>query len=184
MGNLWWPDYYVRSVTELSPAFFLQQGISGLCLDVDCTITGYGSREIPNDVKRWMSDLRAMHFGVCLVSNGGSRRISSLAKQLGISFVARALKPLPFGCWRAVRLLALPCSRVAMVGDQMFADVLAGNWAGLKTILVMPREPHREPLLTRWKRPLERWLLRGNAVPLGGIPWEPREKPKEPVPGE
>lgn len=183
MGNLWWPDYYVKSVVELTPTFFREQGISGLCLDVDCTITAYASNEIPSDVRQWIDHLRDMQFPLCLVSNAGRKRIGGVARQFGIPFVARALKPLPFGCRRALRLLQLPATQVAMVGDQMFADVLAGNWAGLKTILVVPREPEREPLVTRWKRPLERWLLRRNGVILPDGSAGQRRNTQQPRPG-
>ena len=46
-----------------------------------------------------------------------------------------------------------------MVGDQVFADVLAGRLAGIKCILVRPIHPEEEPWFTRIKRPPERlWL--------------------------
>ena len=53
-----------------------------------------------------------------------------------------------------------------MVGDQVFADILAGRLAGLKTILVDPIHPEEEPWFTRLKRPPERWVLRRTAVPV------------------
>ena len=159
--RVWWlPDYYIRSVTDLSPEWLQSVHVKGLCIDVDCTLTDYVSNDIPAEVAAWLSQIRQSGINICLLSNGGKRRISRLADRLGVPYVARAMKPLPFGCHRAVRKLGLPRSEVVLVGDQLFADVLAGRWAGLRTVLVVPRGAAREALVTRWKRPLERFFLK------------------------
>ena len=49
----------------------------------------------------------------------------------------------------------MAADRTAMVGDQVFADVMAGRLAGVFTILVRPIHPEDEPWFTRWKRPWE-----------------------------
>jgi len=46
------------------------------------------------------------------------------------------------------------------VGDQLFADVMAGRLTGLSSLLVRAIHPEEEPWFTRWKRPPERVLLR------------------------
>ena len=46
-----------------------------------------------------------------------------------------------------------------MVGDQIFADVMAGKLGFLKTVLVTPIHPELEPLFTRVKRPFEKIFL-------------------------
>jgi HAD superfamily phosphatase (TIGR01668 family) len=84
---------------------------------------------------------------------------------LDIPYVAKAFKPLPFACRRAVRRLGWEGKRIGVMGDQVFADILAGRLAGLYTILVTPTSPE-EPWFTRLKRPFERMLLRR----LGPIP--------------
>jgi len=48
----------------------------------------------------------------------------------------------------------------ALVGDQLFTDILGGNRLGLHTILVRPQSAREFPL-TRVVRVLERALLRG-----------------------
>ncbi|MBC7350804.1 MAG: YqeG family HAD IIIA-type phosphatase [Thermogutta sp.] len=159
--RMWWmPDYYVKSVTDLRPACLQNLNIKGLCIDVDCTLTDYVSNNLPPEVAQWLDQIRHNGINVCLLSNGGKRRIKRLADRIGVPYVARAMKPLPFGCHRALRELGLPRSEVAIVGDQLFADVLAGRWAGVRTILVVPRGADREGLITKWKRPLERLLLK------------------------
>jgi HAD superfamily phosphatase (TIGR01668 family) len=103
--------------------------------------------------------LRAAGLRLCLLSNGKPRRIEPIARALEVPFVAKAFKPLPFGCRAALRLLDLRPDEAAIVGDQLFADVLAGRLARLFTVLVRPTS-WEEPLWTRVKRPLERHLLK------------------------
>ena len=67
-------------------------------------------------------------------------------------------KPLPGAFRKAVAELGLEASRVAMVGDQVFTDVLGGNWAGCKTILVQPLSDNALPH-TRLVRKLESKVL-------------------------
>ena len=81
--------------------------------------------------------------------------------------MARALKPFPFRLRRAVRRMGFLPEQTAMVGDQLFADVMAGRLAGLRTILVSPIHPEDEPWFTRLKRPAERLLLRRMEIPEG-----------------
>jgi HAD superfamily phosphatase (TIGR01668 family) len=101
---------------------------------------------------------------LCLFSNGRSARVGRLAEGLGIPFVAKAFKPLPFRCRTGAAKLELPLDRIAVVGDQLFADVLAGRLAGVYTILVTPTSAV-EPWFTRLKRPFERQLLRWMHIP-------------------
>lgn len=160
MGVLAKPDYYFSSVTSIDIPFLHQEGIHCLLLDVDCTIADYRRGELDGVVAEWLKRLQGAGIQTCLVSNGGKRRIRRLAGHLGMPFVARSLKPFPWGCRRAIKLLGVSADHAAMVGDQLFADVLAGRWAGLKTILVQPRSGVKEPWITRWKRPIEQWLLK------------------------
>ena len=154
------PHVYCRSVCELSPERLRGLGIDSVLIDVDCTLKRYRAEKVPPETAEWLARLQSAGIGVCLVSNGVGRRIGRLAERLGVPFVAQALKPLPFGCRRAIRKMGFDRKRTAMIGDQLFADVWAGRLAGLKTILVEPIHPGEEPWFTRLKRPLEQWLVR------------------------
>jgi HAD superfamily phosphatase (TIGR01668 family) len=153
------PHLYLASVLELDAALLRSQGVAGLLLDLDGTLKEYRAQVIPVEVMAWVERLQAAGLRLCLLSNGKTPRIERFAKALGIPFVAQAFKPLTMGCHRALKKLKLPRSKVALVGDQVFADVLAGRLAGLFTILVPPLHPE-EPWFTRLKRPLERQILR------------------------
>ncbi|MCI0464835.1 MAG: YqeG family HAD IIIA-type phosphatase [Gemmataceae bacterium] len=152
------PDLHLNSVLELTVGRLRTLGLQGLLLDVDCTLKDYHAERIPEPVQSWIEELRSAGVRMCLLSNGKSRRIGRLAQTVNLPYVARALKPLPFGCYRGLRRLALRPAQVAVVGDQLFADVLAGRLAGLFTVLVRPTSP-AEPWFTRIKRPFERGVL-------------------------
>lgn len=148
---------------DLSPEWLRARGLRALLLDVDSTLKAYRDREVSDDVLRWLAQVQASGTICCLVSNGGTRRIAKIAASLELPYIATALKPFPFALRRGLKRLNVDAEETAMVGDQVFADVWAGNWAGLTTILVAPIHPEQEGFYTRMKRPLERWWLR--AVP-------------------
>jgi HAD superfamily phosphatase (TIGR01668 family) len=146
-------------VLQLQAPHIRALALDGLLLDLDCTLMEYNAREIGAPILQWLELLRTRGIRLCLLSNARSERIRPLARKLDIPFVAKAFKPLPYGCYTALKQLGLPARRAALVGDQVFADVLAGRLAGLFTILVT-RLGHREPWFTRLKRPFERCVLR------------------------
>jgi len=159
MCRLLKPDLRIDSVLELAPERLRGLNLEALLLDVDCTLKPYRSETLEPGVEDWLNEVRASGIGVCLVSNGRAARIRRLAEALRLPVVCQACKPLPFGCWAALRRTGADRRRTAMVGDQLFADVMAGRLAGLICILVRPIHPEQEPWFTRMKRPLERLLL-------------------------
>jgi HAD superfamily phosphatase (TIGR01668 family) len=159
MLHLFSPHLSIESVLELTEKRLRQLGIDCLLLDVDCTLKRYRESEVRPEVKAWLSTLKNHGIACCIVSNGRSKRIKQFADNLGLPFVATALKPFPIGVRWAIRKMGFPAERTALVGDQIFADVLAGRWAGTKSILVRPMHPEEEPWFTRIKRIPERlWL--------------------------
>ena len=170
MWRLLTPHLHLANVLELTVERVRGLGLDGLLLDVDCTLKPYRADSFGAEVLAWVKGMTAVGIRLCLLSNGKARRISRLAAALDLPFVAKALKPLPFGCWAGLKKLGLPASRAGVVGDQIFADVMAGRLAGLFTILVTPTLPEQEPWFTRLKRPLERCVLRWMNTPQAPIP--------------
>jgi HAD superfamily phosphatase (TIGR01668 family) len=154
------PHFRIARVEELTPERLCAMKIRALLLDADCTLKRYSAEDCTPEVAAWLQSLRTAGIGLCLVSNGLGPRIRRFAERLRLPFVAKAMKPLPWGCRRAVRTCGFLPDQTAIVGDQLFADVLAGRLAGLTTILVAPIHPEEEPWFTRVKRAPERFLLR------------------------
>jgi len=68
-------------------------------------------------------------------------------------------KPLLFGIKRAMRQLGANKKNTALIGDQVFTDVYAGNRAGLLTFMVEPIEAKETPFFGI-KRKLEKVVLK------------------------
>jgi HAD superfamily phosphatase (TIGR01668 family) len=159
MLSLVTPDLQIDNVLELTVDRVRSLHLDGLLLDMDCTLKDYHDRHCNAEVLQWIKTLSSSGIQLCIMSNAKLERLLPLVETIGIPFVAKAFKPLPFGCKSGLQKLQLSAQRTAMVGDQLFSDVLAGRLAGLYTILVRPTSAE-EPWFTRIKRPMERRVLR------------------------
>jgi len=72
------------------------------------------------------------------VSNNWHERVRHVAAELGFDLVDHAIKPLPFAFLRALRMEKATAKEAAVVGDQLFTDILGGNMLGMRTVLVAP----------------------------------------------
>lgn len=119
--------------------------IRALVLDVDRTLLPRRSTTLPPSAEQWLREAR-QHLPIHLLSNNPSRRrIGTVAAQLGVPFTTSAGKPRRAALRRVLADLNLPPAQVALVGDRLFTDVLAGNRLGLFTILVKPIDPEGRP---------------------------------------
>ncbi|MGB4592394.1 MAG: YqeG family HAD IIIA-type phosphatase [Coriobacteriia bacterium] len=132
------PDEYLTGVTRIDLDRLASAGVKGLIIDLDNTLLPRDTNEMPPALRTWTDMLHTRGIGVCLVSNNWHERVHKVAADLGFPLVAKAIKPLPFAFWRALRVLGLKSRECAVVGDQIFTDVLGGNLIGSKTILVRP----------------------------------------------
>lgn len=154
------PDYRFERITDLTVEQLDQLGIDHLLLDVDSTIKSYRDTELEPQVIDWFRTLTQEGKQICLVSNGLGKRIEKIASQVAVPFIASAMKPSGRGCLRAIVCHRFNPQRTAMVGDQLFTDIIAAKRAGIVAIWIQPIRPEEEHWFTRWKRPLEKLLLR------------------------
>jgi hypothetical protein len=152
------PRYQVSSVCHLSPAVLRSWEIEALMLDLDNTLLPWGEASSPPEVLRWIAEVRRAGIRACIVSNNVSRRGRTASAHLQLPTAEGRFKPSTDKLRRALQILGSPPERTAMVGDQVFTDVLAGNRLGVPTVLTAPLAP-REPARIRVQRGLERRLL-------------------------
>ncbi|MBD2580249.1 YqeG family HAD IIIA-type phosphatase [Oscillatoria sp. FACHB-1406] len=130
-------------VIDLTPEILQKYHLKGLVLDVDETLVPLRKREVSPEVIEWVTQLRDT-VPLWLVSNNLSEnRIGRIAQALDLPYITGARKPSRRKLRQAVAEMNLPVERVAMVGDRLFTDVLAGNRLGMFSILV---EPMVDPL--------------------------------------
>lgn len=127
------------SILSLSPDLLQRYGLKGLILDVDDTLVPWREAETSPELLDWMVAINNCTFTVWLVSNNvNAGRISRIAGHLAVPYLTAAGKPSRRKLRQALKAMQLPPHQVAMVGDRLFTDVLAGNRVGLFTILVEP----------------------------------------------
>jgi HAD superfamily phosphatase (TIGR01668 family) len=133
------PDLVLEgTVLGLTPDLLVQHNLKGIILDVDDTLVPLRQAETNPELARWMVQIKAVAT-VWLVSNNvNAHRISRIATLLDVPYLTSAGKPSGRKLKRALAAMDLPVEQVAMVGDRLFTDVLAGNRVGLFTILVDP----------------------------------------------
>lgn len=138
-GQLLQPDLVLgQSVLGITPALIHQHRLQGLILDVDETLVPLRESHISAEVKAWFANLQG-HVPIWLVSNNLNKpRIHRIAHSLNAPYIMGAGKPSRRKLRQAAQAMQLPVEQVAMVGDRLFTDVLAGNRLGMFTILVDP----------------------------------------------
>jgi len=154
------PDLYLSNVHDIDLAALKAEGIDALLMDLDNTLLPRDSSVIPDDLVAWAGTLSEHGLRVCLESNNWHGRVHEVAEELGFELVAKAVKPLPFAFLRAMRLMGTTRKRSAIVGDQMFTDVLGGKLLGIKTIMVLPLSASDLPHTLLLRR-VEKVLLAG-----------------------
>lgn len=154
------PDRFAPRLSEIPHEELEAAGIRGLIVDLDNTLLGFRETELGHDHLSWVARAHERGFRIVMLSNNQTARVTGVAAQLKVECIPNALKPLPFGFLRAKRRLELRRRQIAVVGDQLFTDVLGGKLCGLYTILTEPIEGKDFPV-TRLFRLLERLMLRG-----------------------
>ena len=134
------PARYVSRVERIDLDALWAQGKRALLLDRDNTLVPRDRKSAPTSVAAWLDRAREIGFELCMVSNNWHRdAVDRSARELGLDAIAFACKPLPIALARGMRRLGVQADRAVMIGDQLYTDVIAGNLAGVETILVKPQ---------------------------------------------
>jgi len=135
-----YPKMYISSILEIKPCLLKEKGLKGIIFDLDNTIVRRDSVVFTPEIWKHLSELQREGFKMGIVSNNSRKRVGAVAGQMSLPAVPRAVKPLVRPFRRALKLLGTRPDETALVGDQIFTDILGGNLTGLYTILVVPME--------------------------------------------
>lgn len=160
------PDRFFSRLSRVDiQADLLQQGYRFVLLDIDNTILTRDTHEIPRDVGVWLGQARDAGIAFCLVSNNWHDSVRTLAEELDLPLVAKAVKPLPFAFHRALKKLGAPKKHAVVIGDQLVTDVFGAHFYGMKAYLVAPLVEQDLPHTLFFRR-VER-LIMGDRQPEG-----------------
>jgi HAD superfamily phosphatase (TIGR01668 family) len=152
------PFAVFESVWDIPAAFFIENDIKAVFLDIDNTLSTHNAAKPFPQAVIWIDEMKAAGIKLLLVSNNHPPRIKPFAEKIGLDFVSDAKKPLWVGYKEALRRVGLKKSEVCAIGDQIFTDIIGANLFGIKSVFVFPKEPEKS-LPFRIKRAIERPLL-------------------------
>ena len=153
------PDLKLKRITDISKKHLDMLGVNCLLLDVDNTISTDHGAELADGVVLWIEKMKKEGIKLYILSNAKGYRIAPFAENLGLDYISLSMKPLPFGYLRGVRRAKGEIRKTAIVGDQIFTDILGGSFSGVKKILLTPIKPE-DKLSFKIRRKLERYIFK------------------------
>ena len=160
LKTLFIPNVIHRDVEQIDEDTLYNKGYRTIFLDIDNTVMGYSEREISLKKATWIKRIIATGFKVYIISNNsGFRRINRVAKELNITGTYFSMKPFSFSFRDLAGRHNINLRKTITIGDQLFTDVLGGNWCKTYTILVDPLDKKLSFIKTV-QREIELYLIK------------------------
>ncbi len=156
MKNHFKPDFFAERVLDIDFERLAGMGVKAIVFDADNTLLSYDESTPAKEIKVLCDGLKKSGFYVCILSNGHSKRIKSIARDLELEFVGDALKPLKKGFRDCAKKSGIGPDRTVVVGDQIFTDIWGAGRAGCLSVLVRPIDLKNEPGFVKFKRLIEK----------------------------
>lgn len=154
-----YPKLYCKNVTKITPEYLKENNIKALILDVDNTLLDFDLK-IVDGLENWHEEMKKNGIKCIILSNSNkTTKVKMVAELLGIDYIKFALKPLKRGFKIAQKQLNIPNENIAVVGDQIFTDVIGANRSKMFSILVEPLA-EKDLWMTRFKRPIENLVIK------------------------
>ena len=149
------PDMYQKSIYHINYDKLKDDGIKCLLFDLDNTCVPFKDKEPNKKLKDLFETLKDMDFKVVIFSNATKKRITPFKNGLNVDCSASSKKPNTNKLMKVIKMFGYDLSEVVLIGDQLFTDILCGNRAGIKTVLVNPMSKD-DLLFTKFFRYFER----------------------------
>ena len=132
------PDMYQKSIYHINYEKLKEDGIKCLLFDLDNTCVPFKEKDANKRLIDLFEMLKDMDFKVIIFSNATKNRIMPFKNSLNVDCSASSRKPSTKKLLKILKLFKFDLSEVVLIGDQLYTDILCGNRAGIKTILVNP----------------------------------------------
>ncbi len=136
------PKYIFPKITDLSPGFLRERGIRLLLMDYDNTMLPYTVDTPSEELLQWIEEMQKSGIQLCIVSNTQKERVPKFSAVFHVPCVTGAAKPTGRGIRKAMKRFGVERGKTALVGDQIFTDVLGANLAGIMSIAVSSIDNH------------------------------------------
>ena len=159
MPQFFQPDYLFDDIAAIPADLPARLGIRLLICDIDNTLVTYDDPTPTAPVLAFFDALRKNGVQIAFLSNNKKERVERFNESLGYQAVSGSGKPFAYLNIRRIRRAAgVTRDESAMLGDQIFTDVLAARFARIPAILVKPIKDKKTKFF-RFKRSLEKPFL-------------------------
>ncbi|MBZ4645560.1 MAG: putative phosphatase [Petroclostridium sp.] len=159
MLEILFPSLVVDGIEDIDLKTLQKNNIKGLIIDIDNTLVAWDIKEADEKSMRWIGYLKSQGIKICLVSNNTEDRVVKFNENLKLYAIHRANKPRRAPFLKALEYLKTKPEETAVIGDQIFTDVLGGNRLNMFTILVTPISQKEFPLI-KFKRFFEKMVMK------------------------
>ena len=156
------PDICVANVAKLDESFYTANHIKAVVFDIDNTLVAHTEPEPPENVILYFDFLKSIGIKYAIVSNNTVERVESFCKNLGVPYYGKALKPRKKYLQKVLGEMNVTADESALIGDQLFTDILGGNRMGMYTVLVTAVGEDETDFVS-FKRKFEKRILTNNA---------------------
>lgn len=157
--ELLYPKMCAQTLADVDIDMLENNGIKAVILDLDNTILPWKDCDVPDRSMDWIRKAKERGISLCIVSNTHNpRRLRSVAASVDIAYIDRGGKPRRKGMRTAIKKMGSTIDTTAIIGDQLYTDILGGNRLCILTILVRPLHS-REFFGTKISRLFEKPVL-------------------------
>ena len=132
------PDMIIKSIYELKPEQLVEKGIKLLLMDLDNTLAKYHAISPSVALRNWIDGLKRAGVEPFIYSNSRGDRAELFAKALSIDYINKARKPETKKLSELLAQKGINPEQTAIIGDQVYTDILCGARAGITTIAIKP----------------------------------------------
>ena len=138
MFNKYFPSFTFKRVEDIPLKLLHANNIKCIMFDMDNTLVNL-KYEATDALKVWLKSVKNTGIKCYILSNSRrGHKVKKVAEMLELDYILNAKKPNLDGFIKLQEKVNLPKENLAIIGDQIFTDILGGNRFGIKTILVKP----------------------------------------------
>ncbi len=152
------PTMYKKNIFDINYEKLKSLGITCLVFDLDNTLGLIEHERCPLNTKKLIKKLQK-DFLILISSNNTKKRLKPYLKDLGVGGFSLSFKPSVISLARIKKKYNLKKKEMAMIGDQIVTDILAGNKFHIMTILVDPLG-NKDLKITGLNRKIESKILK------------------------
>ena len=149
-----YPKAYFEKVEDITIQFLIKNKLKVLILDVDNTLVDY-EKNLSESIINWAKELKGQGTKLYILSNSNDKaKVKRIAETIDIPYEYFGIKPLNRGFLKIQKVVQEKPEQIAVVGDQIFTDIIGANRCKMFSILV-DQIDEKDFWYTSWKRPIE-----------------------------